>query len=455
MSGIVTSMMTTSTGRSSNLSKTSRPEEAWLITVMPSSRSSSRARPRRNRAWSSAKITSISRNGPPSAESRFPITYDTAGSRPSWSAGLPGIFYCPRTTLSGPARWARYERNPMTSEYRFMKACRREEVDATPVWMMRQAGRYLEEYRALRAQHSFLEMCRTPELAAEVTLQPMRRFDLDAAIIFADILLPLPGMGVDLSFAKGEGPVIGNPVRSVEDVDSLLPLQPEEHVPFLKEAIQRVRKELEGRAPLIGFSGAPFTLASYMIEGGGSKKYVNAKGLMYGRPDVWHRFMDKVSDAIISYLNFQVEAGVQAVQLFDSWVGTLGPADYQEYVYPHSQRILQSIDKKIPTIHFGTGNATLLPLMKKAGGDVIGVDWRSDLGDAWSLLGHDVGIQGNLDPVTLFAPVEVIESRVQRILSSAGNRAGHIFNLGHGILPQTPVEHAGAMIEAVHRLSAR
>lgn len=343
----------------------------------------------------------------------------------------------------------------MREDYRFLKACRREQVDRTPVWMMRQAGRYLEEYRALRAGHSFLEMCRTPELAAEVTLQPMRRFDLDAAIIFADILLPLPGMGIDLTFAKGEGPVIGNTIRSEEDVDALVPLQPEEHVPFLGEAIRKVKKELDGRAPLIGFSGAPFTLASYMIEGGGSKNYVNAKSLMYGRPDLWHRFMGKVSDAVIAYLDFQVEAGVQAVQLFDSWVGALGPADYEEYVFPHSQRILQSVKGDVPRIHFGTGNATLLPLMKRAGGDVIGVDWRSDLGDAWSLLGYDVGIQGNLDPVSLFAPVEVIESRVQRILNAAGNRPGHIFNLGHGILPQTPVEHAGAMIEAVHRLSAR
>ncbi|MHB8868650.1 MAG: uroporphyrinogen decarboxylase, partial [Thermoleophilia bacterium] len=226
----------------------------------------------------------------------------------------------------------------MTPDYRFLRACRREAVDCTPVWMMRQAGRYLEEYRALRAEHSFLEMCRTPELAAEVTVQPLRRFDLDAAIIFADILLPLPGMGVDLEFAKGEGPVIGNPVRSAGDVDALRPLEPEKHVPFLAEAIQMVRREIEGRVPLIGFSGAPFTLASYVIEGGSSRNYVFTKQMMYGAPDVWHRFMDKMTEVVAAYLAFQIEAGAQVVQLFDSWVGILSAADYREFVQPYSRR---------------------------------------------------------------------------------------------------------------------
>jgi uroporphyrinogen decarboxylase len=343
----------------------------------------------------------------------------------------------------------------MTSDYRFLKACRREEVDATPVWMMRQAGRYLEEYRAIRAEHTFLEMCRTPELAAEVTIQPLRRFELDAAIIFADILLPLPGMGVDLEFAKGEGPVIGNPVRSAADVDALRPLEPERDVPYVAEAIKIVRSEIEGRVPLIGFSGAPFTLASYVIEGGGSRNYVHTKQMMYGTPDVWHRFMGKMADVVSAYLLYQIDAGAQVVQLFDSWVGILGPADYREYVLPYSQKVIESIGGVVPVIHFGTDTATLLPLMKEAGGDVIGVDWRIDLADAWSVLGDDVGVQGNMDPVLLYAPPAVIEQRVESILSAAAGRPGHIFNLGHGILPTTPVEHAKVMIDAVHRLSAR
>ncbi|MHB0979812.1 MAG: uroporphyrinogen decarboxylase [Thermoleophilia bacterium] len=343
----------------------------------------------------------------------------------------------------------------MTPDYRFLRACRREAVDCTPVWMMRQAGRYLEEYRALRAKHSFLEMCRTPELAAEVTVQPLRRFDLDAAIIFADILLPLPGMGIDLEFAKGEGPVIANPVRSAADVDALRPLEPERDVPFLAEAIKIVRREIEGRVPLIGFTGAPFTLASYVIEGGGSRNYVFTKQMMYGAPDVWHRFMDKMTDVVAAYLAYQIEAGVQVVQVFDSWVGILSPDDYREFVQPYSRRVIESVGGVVPVIHFGTDTATLLGDMRDAGGDVIGVDWRIDLADAWDVLGPDVGVQGNMDPVILYAPPAVIEERVAGILRSAAGRTGHIFNLGHGILPTTPVEHAQFMIEAVHRLSAR
>ncbi len=343
----------------------------------------------------------------------------------------------------------------MTPDYRFLRACRREAVDCTPVWMMRQAGRYLEEYRALRAKHSFLEMCRTPELAAEVTVQPLRRFDLDAAIIFADILLPLPGMGIDLEFAKGEGPVIGNPVRSAADVDALRPLEPERHVPYLAEAIKIVRREIEGRVPLIGFTGAPFTLASYVIEGGSSRNYVFTKQMMYGAPDVWHRFMDKMADVVAAYLAYQIEAGVQVVQVFDSWVGILSPDDYREFVQPYSCRVIESVGSVVPVIHFGTDTATLLGDMRDAGGDVIGVDWRMDLADAWDILGPDVGVQGNMDPVILYAPPPVIEERVAGVLRSAAGRPGHIFNLGHGILPTTPVEHAQVMIEAVHRLSAR
>jgi uroporphyrinogen decarboxylase len=343
----------------------------------------------------------------------------------------------------------------MTSDFRFLRACRREPVDCTPVWMMRQAGRYLEEYRAIRAKHSFLEMCRTPELAAEVTVQPLRRFDFDAAIIFADILLPLPGMGIDLTFAKGEGPVIGNPVRTSSDVDAITTLTPETDVPFLAEAIRLVLREIRGRAPLIGFSGAPFTLGSYMIEGGGSKNFVATKTLMYAQPRVWHRFMEKVTSAIISYLRYQIAAGVHAVQLFDSWVGILAPSDYREYVLPYSSRVMEELANTVPIIHFGTDTATLLPLMRQAGGDVLGVDWRMDLADAWQLLGPDVGVQGNLDPIALFAPSDVIEDKVEAVLAGAGGRPGHIFNLGHGVLPETPPESVAVMVDAVHRLSAR
>ncbi len=343
----------------------------------------------------------------------------------------------------------------MAEEYRFLKACRREPVDMTPVWMMRQAGRYLEEYRAIRAKHSFLEMCRSPELAAEVTVQPLRRFPLDAAIIFADILLPLPGIGIDLSFAQGEGPVIGNPIRTPADVDALHPLDPDRDVPFLAEAIRLVRREIEGKVPLIGFSGAPFTLASYMIEGGGSRDFVRTKSFMYAEPAAWHRFLDRISEMVISYLQYQVDAGAQALQLFDSWVGILGPTDYREFVLPYSRRVMETVSGGVPVIHFGTDTATLLPLIKQAGGDVIGVDWRIDLGQAWETIGYDRGIQGNLDPIALFAPPDVLESRVASILEQAGGRPGHIFNLGHGILQTTPLENVHLMLDAVHRLSAR
>jgi uroporphyrinogen decarboxylase len=343
----------------------------------------------------------------------------------------------------------------MTDDFRFLRACRREPVDMTPVWMMRQAGRYLAEYREIRAKHSFLEMCRTPELAAEVTVQPLRRFEIDAAIIFADILLPLPGMGIDLTFAQGEGPVIGNPVRSSADVAALRPLEPEKDVPYLAEAIRLVRSEIAGKVPLIGFSGAPFTLASYIVEGGSSRNFVATKTIMYGSPHVWHRFLDKVTEVIITYLQFQVEAGVQVIQLFDSWVGALSEADYREYVLPYSRRVFEALEGTVPRIHFGTDTTALLTAMREAGGDVIGFDWRIDLGRAWDELGDGVGVQGNLDPVVLFSTPEIIEERVAGILRAAGGRPGHIFNLGHGILPTTPVEHARVMIDAVHRLSAR
>jgi uroporphyrinogen decarboxylase len=338
---------------------------------------------------------------------------------------------------------------------RFLKACRLQEVDATPIWMMRQAGRYMKEYREIRKRHGFLEMCRNPEIAAEVTLQPVEHIGVDAAILFADILLPLPGMGIRLEFAAGEGPVIGNPVRTAADVAKLRRIVPEEDTPYVLEAVRIVKRELAGKVPLIGFSGAPYTLASYIIEGGGSKNYVNTKTMMYSDPKTWHALMELLADVVVDYLNAQVKAGAQAVQVFDSWVGSLSPSDYNEYVLPHSKSVFERLDDSVPSIHFANQGSTLLESVKAGGGDLLGLDWRTDLDVAWSRLGGDVGVQGNLDPVVLYAPIDVIERKAAEILAKAGGRPGHVFNLGHGILPTTPVEHAQALVEIVHRLSAR
>ncbi len=338
---------------------------------------------------------------------------------------------------------------------RFLKACRREPVDCTPVWFMRQAGRYMAEYRALRAKHSILELCKTPELAAQVTLQPIDRFPLDAAIIFADILLPLEPMGLSLEFAAGEGPVIHNPVRNQADVERLNVIDGGE-LDYVAEAIRQARQALNGRVPLIGFAGAPFTLASYAIEGGSSRNYLLTKQLMYSEPKAWHQLMDKFARVITGYLRRQIKAGAQAIQLFDSWVGCLSVGDYVEYVMPHVQLIFEGLKREgVPMIHFGTGTSAMLPQMREAGGDVIGIDWRIHLDEAWATVGHDVAVQGNLDPLTLFAPLHEIERRVEDILRRAGGRPGHIFNLGHGILPTTPIEHVAATIDMVHKLSQR
>jgi uroporphyrinogen decarboxylase len=337
----------------------------------------------------------------------------------------------------------------------FLRACRRQPTEYTPIWLMRQAGRYMKEYRTLRKKYSFLEMCKNPEIAAQVTLQPVKKFKLDAAIIFSDILIPLEPMGVAFEFAKGRGPVFHHPVREIKDVEKLRLIQPEEEVPFLMKTIRMVRQELEGKIPLIGFCGAPFTLASYIIEGGHSKNYILTKGMMYQNRPAWDALMVKISDVLIRYLNAQIRAGVQAAQLFDSWAGCLSPTDYEEYVLPYSKRVINGIDKGVPLIHFATSNATLLELMKRAGGDVIGVDWRIDIGEAWARIGYDVGVQGNLDPVLLFGPVDLIKKEVKRILDRVGGRPGHIFNLGHGIFPNTPVENVTALIDIVHELSAR
>ena len=340
---------------------------------------------------------------------------------------------------------------------RFLRACQRLPVDATPVWFMRQAGRYMEEYRKIRAEHSFLEVASNPELAAEVTLQPINAFDIDAAILFADILLPVEPMGLELEFISGRGPVIHNPVRSDQDVQALKPLEAETDLDYVMEAIRLVRRELEGREiPLIGFSGAPFTLASYMIEGGSSRNYLFAKKMMYHAPETWHRFMALVADALESYLTAQIRAGAQAVQMFDSWVGALSPADYRDFVFPYSRQVLQAAEAEgVPVIHFGTGTATLLDLMKDAGGTVIGLDWRVPLDAGWKQLGSEVAVQGNLEPAALLAPPKVLEKKIQAVLDQAGGRPGHIFNLGHGIHKETDPGQVKLAVDLVHQLSAK
>ena len=338
---------------------------------------------------------------------------------------------------------------------RFLKACRREPVDATPVWFMRQAGRYMSEYRALRAKYSLLELCRTPDLATEVTLQPVRRIEVDAAILFSDLLLPLEPMGLPFDFVKGEGPQIERPIESSDDIDRLKIFDPREKLGHVLDAIRHVQRELAGRVPLIGFAGAPFTLASYAIEGGHSNNFARTKSLMYGHPDAWHRLCEKFSTIVADYLVAQIEAGVDAVQVFDSWVGALGPADYREFAMPHTKRIFDLVGRRVPTIHFGVGTATILESIRDAGGDVIGVDWRSPLDEAWERIGYDRAVQGNLDPTLLLGPTPRLLDAAEDIVRRAANRPGHIFNLGHGILPSTPLEHVQMVARHVHGLSRR
>ena len=336
---------------------------------------------------------------------------------------------------------------------RFLRACRREPVDCTPVWMMRQAGRYMPEYRALRAKHTMLEVCKTPELALEVTLQPLK-FGMDAAILFADILLPLEPMGAPFDFQKGEGPVIFSPVANKADVDKLHDFEIEEGLGYCLEAIKLLKKEL--KVPLIGFAGAPFTLASYLIEGGKSSAFAKAKRFMYAEPETFSALMAKLAEVVRRFLHKQIDAGVDAVQLFDSWVGQLSAEDYRTYVMPHVQHILKDIEKRgVPVIHFGTGTLHLLEVMREAGGTVLGLDWRTPMQVGWDKVGRDRAIQGNLDPITLLAPRELAEKHAQRVLDEVGNAPGHIFNLGHGIVPETPPETVQAVIEYVHKASAR
>jgi uroporphyrinogen decarboxylase len=337
----------------------------------------------------------------------------------------------------------------------FMLACRREPTPYTPIWLMRQAGRYMPEYRRVREKHSFLEMCERPDLAAEVTVTAVERLGVDAAIIFADILLPLVPMNVGLHYEAGDGPVIDRPLRTAADLDRIAPVAVLESLGFVAESIRLVRRALAGRIPLIGFAGAPFTLASYMIEGGGSRQYQATKTLMYTQPATWHRMMEMIARITADYLNMQIDAGAEVVQLFDSWVGSLSPDDYRRFVLPHTRSVIAAVRPEVPVIHFGTVTGNLLELMREAGGDVIGLDWRVDLGEAWARLGDGVAVQGNLDPIALFAEIPEIRRRTRTILDSAGGRPGHIFNLGHGILPQTPVDHVIALVDAVHEMSRR
>ncbi|MEI9953944.1 MAG: uroporphyrinogen decarboxylase [Pseudomonadota bacterium] len=339
---------------------------------------------------------------------------------------------------------------------RFLRACRREPVDVTPVWFMRQAGRYMAEYRALRAKYTLLELCKNPELATQVTLQPVNAHRVDAAILFADILLPLEPMGAPFEFAKGEGPVIHEPVRDRAAVEKLRVIEPEDGLGYVLDAIKMIRKELDGKTPLIGFAGAPFTLASYLIEGGKSSNYALTKRMMYNEPETWNLLMSKFSEVVRRYLHAQIKAGANAVQLFDSWVGSLSPTDYEEYILPHVSLILKDLEKTgVPVIHFGTDTATLLELQKRAGGTVIGVDWRTPLDQAITRLGTDVAVQGNLDPLLLGAPRELLGRRVDDILQRATGAAGHIFNLGHGILPDTDPDSVKFVVDRVHGYQKR
>jgi uroporphyrinogen decarboxylase len=313
----------------------------------------------------------------------------------------------------------------------------------------------MAEYRALRAKYTLLELCKNPELATQVTLQPVNAHKVDAAILFADILLPLEPMGAPFEFAKGEGPVIHHPVRDRAAVDALRVIDPEEGLGYVLEAIKMIRKELDGKTPLIGFAGAPFTLASYAIEGGASRSYLHAKTLMYRDEGAWRTLMQRLSRSITRYLNGQIAAGAQCVQLFDSWVGCLGVDDYRRYVLPHVKSIIAGLAPGVPVINFAAGNPALLPLLAEAGGHVIGIDWRVRLDDAWKTVGYDRAVQGNLDPLVLLADKAEIRRRAKEILNQAASRPGHIFNLGHGVAQQTPVENAIALVEAVHELSQR
>ncbi|MEI8019115.1 MAG: uroporphyrinogen decarboxylase [Schlesneria sp.] len=341
---------------------------------------------------------------------------------------------------------------PALQNCRFLKAARRETTDTTPIWIMRQAGRYLPEYMSVRTKVTFIELCKSPELAAEVTLTAQRVLGVDAAILFADLLPMLEPMGIDLEYAKGEGPVIHNPIQSPADVDRIRELEEVASLHFVFEAVRRIRRDLPADIPLLGFAGAPFTLASYAIEGGGSKNYVKTKTMMYTDEGAWRTLMERLSRSLVRYINGQINAGCQAVQLFDSWAGCLSPDDYKRYVMPYTKSVIDGIRPGTPVINFLTGNPALLPYLREAGGSVIGLDWRVNLADGWKTVGHDVAVQGNLDPVSLMADLPTLRQRAKAVLDAAEGRPGHIFNLGHGVFPEVPPDHVKALVEMVHEM---
>ncbi|MCH2201202.1 MAG: uroporphyrinogen decarboxylase [Fuerstiella sp.] len=335
-----------------------------------------------------------------------------------------------------------------------MKAVRREPTETTPVWIMRQAGRYLPEYMAVRNRVTFIELCKTPELACEVTITARSVLGVDAAILFADLLPMLEPMGMDLEYVKGEGPVIHNPITHAADVDRLTALESVAPVGFVFDAVRMIRRELPGNIPLLGFAGAPFTLASYCIEGGASRSWVRTKSIMYNDEGAWTALMNRLVDSIIMYLREQIACGCQAVQLFDSWAGCLSPSDYRRYVMPHTKRVIDAVSVDAPVISFLTGNPALLSSQRDAGGQVMGVDWRIGLNDAWEIFGTDVAVQGNMDPVSLYSELPILKQRVQEVLNQANGRPGHIFNLGHGVMPDMNPDHVKALVDYVHELGA-
>ena len=339
---------------------------------------------------------------------------------------------------------------------RFLRACRQQPVDKTPVWFMRQAGRYMADYRALRERYSLLEICAEPELAVAVTLQPVDVIDVDAAILFSDLLLPFTPMGLAFGFVKGEGPSVEHPIRTAADVSRIRTFEPREKLGHVLETIRVLRRELEGRVPLVGFVGAPFTMAAYAIEGGPSTTYAKTKAFMYAQPAAWHTLCDRFATTMASYVGAQVEAGAQAIQVFDSWAGQLSRADYREFAMPHTRTVFAGVAATgVPSIHFGVNTAAILPDMAEAGGDAIGVDWRFPLDEAWARIGHGRAIQGNLDPTRLLGPIDGLFAAADDVLRRAGGRPGHIFNLGHGVLPPTPLENVQALARHVHSHGSR
>lgn len=359
------------------------------------------------------------------------------------AVGVTGQVLRPTASPAGPYPWRVNDR--------FLRAIRRLPVDRTPVWFMRQAGRYLPEYRELRGERDVLEACRTPDLAVELTLQPLRRMPLDAAIVFSDIMVPLAAIGLDVRIEPGTGPIVDAPIRTQADLGRLRPLEPELDEPYVLETVRLLRKELD--VPLIGFAGGPFTLASYLVEGGPSRDHARTKALMLGEPATWAELMKRLARIVRAHVLAQIEAGAQAVQIFDSWIGALEPADYERHVLRASRSILE--DLGVPTIHFGVGTGELLALMQRAGGDAIGVDWRVPLDAGWDRIGGDRAIQGNLDPAVCTGPWPAVERKAREVLARAGGRDGHVFNLGHGVLPETPVENLQRLVELVHAETER